>query len=120
MCDNQPLWKEANLSESFTMLDQGKSEKPSGKGKNIVQFKLQGVPVNDFRLIDISKDCQLKELTKDIKSVLKIGKSYYEYQGELEDLPEHSEVIFMDEVKTVPMDYYWKIYGLLYDHIDIT
>ena len=62
--------------------------------------------MDDIRLIDVHKDCQLKEFTEDVKSKLKIGRSFYECQGELEDLPEQSQVIFLDEVMTLPVCYY--------------
>lgn len=77
------------------------SEKPPPE--IISQFGLHEIPVDGIRLIEVLKDSQLKEFTEDVKSKLKVGRSFYEYQGEFKDLPEQSKVIFMDEVMTKPI-----------------
>jgi hypothetical protein len=95
--NDQPPWKEVDVHEEFRVWKQIETN------DIIKQFQLQEVPIGNIRLIDIDREYQLKELTEEIKSEFKVGRSFYEFKDKLEAIPEQSEIIFMDEVMTVPM-----------------
>ena len=92
---DQPLWSEFLLEATFT---RGQSEEAD---KIMKQFELKEVPHNDIKLIDISSRNKLKDFTEDVKSVtkIKLGCSFCEFKGELENMSEEKEIIFFDEVK---------------------
>ena len=71
----------------------------------IEQFQLQEIPVSDVRVIEVYKDYELKELTEEVISELKIhvDRSFYLFQGELEDIPQQRKIGFLHEVMTIPI-----------------
>ena len=85
------------------------------KADEIIEcFQLQVVPFGDVKIIEIYKDYEPKELAEEVNSELKIriGKSFYLFEGELEDIPEHRNIAFLHEVITMLLCNK-RLYGLL-------
>ena len=93
--NDQPLWEQFNFDDGLFVRAQAEAA-----NETVKQFELKEVPQDDIKLIDILKRCKLKDLTEDIESVtnFKISCSFCEFKGELENISEDKEIIFMDEV----------------------
>ena len=48
--------------------------------------------------------CKLKELTEEVNSEFKIGRTFCEFKGDLETLHGQTKIIFKEEVMTVLTD----------------
>ena len=101
-------WKEIKQNGEFR-----RTQAPEAD-KIVERFQLQEVPVDDIKLIDVYKDYELKELTKEVNSELKIcvGRSFCLFEGELEDIPEQRNITFLHEV-IIMLLYNKRRYGLL-------
>jgi hypothetical protein len=95
VANDEPLWNEPKLDDF----------RPTIQDKIDEQYQLKEVPKGDIKEIDIDRDYERKEFIEEVESKFncKIGRSFYESKGELDDISEQKQIVFMDEVITVPM-----------------
>ena len=84
------------------ILDEGFREtRHSGVERDVEHFQLEEVSKDGFKIIDLRRKYKPKELYEEMKSkiTVPIGCSFYEYKGELENIPEEKRILFMNEVQ---------------------
>ena len=68
----------------------------------VERFRLEVVSEDDFKVIDVKRECKLKEHSEEMKSIftVPIVCSFYEFESEseLETISEQKRIIFMSEV----------------------
>ena len=89
----QQPWKEDNLEEIFREIQ-------DEAGNDVEHFQLEEVSKDAFKVIDLTRKYKPKELYEEMKSkvTVPIGCAFYEFKGELENIPEEKRIIFMHEV----------------------
>ena len=68
-----------------------------GTGEVVERFRLEVVSEDDFKVIDVERECKLKEHSEEMKYkfTVPIVSSFYEFESELETLSKQKRIIFM-------------------------
>ena len=95
--DLHPRW-------TLIQLDEHNHQNPIEIDKIVKRFQLKAIPWEDIKGYDIHRSCELKELTEEVNSEFKIGRTFCEFRDELETLHGQTKIIFKTEVMTVLTD----------------